>query len=464
MSNDAGRKRADVLQDMAAIQEKFRGECPLKAFPGSRVTWYRQPETGEIIPGYQAGVVNQQNALFILPDFVQHNGMTMGVGSQEWPADTKHNFQNNYEHNLPGANKNWAELCCGGTPKKRMREGVLGDAGSLEGKTAIICAPGPSLERDANDVMQIRAHNDNVRVFAFNRAMRRVKADYCVAVERWCPEPWREPVVFERQKDATLITAVQAHPYLAEHWPNDKVYWGKVCLGIFDDEKYRGLKLMDALASTSAAVAIRVAYEMGAAKIVLVGMDFSAPIKLMIVRAPLPASIHDGRHEALYDMCKFVLSSRGHDGECVNLAKKVGRFENELEQHAWKFVWAAQNFYFDQNIADTEYANDMRFRLWQPFRAPDGSIIGTTKEMVAYAEQLKCVLGMIESGSDCRIISANPGGYLDWAGVAGTNPHPPMKLADAVAWEDDPYRMYGIDIKPEETMPTNTEPVLAGVC
>jgi uncharacterized Rossmann fold enzyme len=384
-------------------------------------------DTDEPIPMYVVSAPNSQGMNFMMADFVQHRGITERAGIDTWPNDVLHAVANNVKANMPLVKHSFSELIDCGTPNARLRDGVPGPAGPLEGKTLIVCAPGPSLEENADEVARLRERPD-VEVLSFNRAITRIPSDYVMLMERWIPQDWRTPEALALQKDATLIIVPQAHGGFAELWPNDKVYWGRILISDYDQD----LPIIDAMACTTAGNVMRVAYEMGAAKIILVGVDFSAPMRLTTARRAEHQGTHENRRLAMLELSKRVLAN----DNATEFAGKILDADQAEMNRGWGLQWRVDKFYFDQPISQTEYTNDRRFEKWQPVMAPNGAVIGTTAEFFQYAEALKTVLGCIESGSKCRVISASPGGLLDWAGVEGTRPHPPMTLKDAVEWRE----------------------------
>lgn len=426
-------KQATAAQE-ATLRELFAKPFPLKSYQGVRFMWAPNTDTGEFVPAYVVAAPNQEGSNFILPDFVRHNGITDGVGSQGWPPDTIHNVKNNVASNLPLINYDFGELCDLGSTNGRWRDGKPGAAGPLAGKTLIICGPGPSLESNAEAISLLRDSDPNVVVLSFNRAVRRIKSDYCVIIERWVPEDWRDKTVRELQKDATLITVPQAHQALAPFWPNTKVYWGKVALGPFGNvPEMKKLKMIDAMASTTAAIALRVGYELGPRKIILSGVDFCSPMRLEANR--IYEALDDGkaRRDMVLSMANAVI-----DEDPVKAREVAARAlleDEKVQNDGWVLQYVVDRFYFDQPISKTEYAKDRRFTRWQPVMACNGEVVGTTAEFFQYAEQMKAVAAVIENGSECRVISANPGGLLDWRGLDGDKPHSPMSLKEAVAWQ-----------------------------
>ncbi len=425
-------KQATAAQE-AMLRELFAKPFPLKPYQGVRFMWAPNTDNNSFVPAYVVAAPNQEGSNFILPDFIRHNGITDSCGSGGWPADTIHNVKNNVAANLPRIKRDFADLYNTGSTNGRWRDGKPGPSGPLAGKTLILCGPGPSLENSAEAISLLRKTDPNIAVMTFNRAVRRVQSDYVLMIERWIPEDWRDSATMELQKDATLITVPQAHQALAPSWPNDKIYWGKVALGPFDKvPEMKRLKMIDAMASTTAAIALRVAYELGPRKIILCGVDFCSPMRMEASR--IYEALDDGkaRRQALLELSTAVISG---DSRVQTLASRALKEDTKVQDDGWVLQYVVDRFYFDQPMSKTEYTKDRRFARWQPVMACDGSVVGTTAEFFQYAEQLKCVCGIIENGSECRIISANPGGLLDWRGLDGDKPHPPMLLAEALEWQ-----------------------------
>lgn len=402
-------------------------------YSGIRRTWLYQPWDRNMVPAYILAVPVGGTQTFVLPDFVQFPGIVNDKGTQQnWPNETLHTIANNLAENAKYLKKCWSELHKGGTPKSRLRSGVLGDGGELEGKTLIICASGPSLAGNLKEIARARLEGPDVRVMSVNRAATAVKSDYVVILERWCPEAWRTEAVFELQKDAKLIIAPQAHFALPRAWKDpENIYWGRIAMGNFPDLNW--LTMMDVAASTSAASAIRVGYELGARKIILCGFDYAAEFESFPAMAELSEAVHDGRAAALHLLSEHVRDDK--TAEAKTLAERVIKTDEEIDKKNCCLAWRAIKFYFDQDFKDTEYYNrDARFMAWFPAKALDGHMVGVVYELLECAEKTKCVLGCIESGSDCVCINASMGGVLDWRGVDGKAAHPPMSLAEALAW------------------------------
>jgi hypothetical protein len=428
-----GRSLADITGDIKRYTDTFAGPMPLKSYPGSTRTWLYQPWDRKMVPTYILPLPISGVQSFVMPDFVQHTGVSNEVGmTQEWPAETLHAITTNVSENTPLIKKCWSELHKGGTPKSRWRDGELQPGGELEGKTLIICAPGPSLAGNLPMIERARAEDPGVRVMSINRAITAVKSDYIVLLERWCPVAWRTDAMFELQKDAKLIIAPQAHFDVPRRWKNkDNIYWGRIALGQYPDLAW--LKMMDVAASTSAASAVRVGYELGAKKIVLCGFDYAVEFEPFPALAELGEQVHDGRAAALRILAEHVV--KGDNDKALEFSKRVQKTEEELCKKDCRLCWKAGKFYFDQNFTDTEYyGKDSRFTAWFPVPAMSGKLVGTVYELMEYCAKLKCVLACIESGSDCTVINAGVDGILDWQGVDGSKPHPPMPLKEALAW------------------------------
>ncbi len=367
-----------------------------------------------------------------MPDFVKHDGLSGIPTSNRWSNDVLHMVRNNLDANLPNTKRSFSELTDTGRENARWRNGVLGRAGILDGKTVIICASGPSLAGMAEEIEGYRQLGDVV-VMSLNRAMRYIRSDYCVFVERWAPDDWRDETVFSLQADGALITCPQAHPKMAEGWRNkDHIYWGRVGLGDDPAEpRLTQLPWIDAMASTSAAVAVRCAYEMGAAKIVLVGFDYSSAMHLGVHELDLARPVERALFDKYRSASEAVVAGEGP--KAANLAEEAMDEEKALREKAFSFKWIVDTFYFDQPFEKTEYTKDSRFARWTPIQAQDGHMVGTTTELMTYCEQIKAVFGCIESGSDAKVISATPGGILNWSGIDGS--HPPMSLSKALEWK-----------------------------
>lgn len=423
----------DVNEDIERYKAAFAGPMPLKPYPGSRQTWLHQPWDRKLVPSYILPLPVGGVQSFVLPDFIRHPGIASEIGAtQGWGAETIHALSTNVNENTPLIKKCWSELHKTGTPKSRWRDGELQAGGELEGKTLIICAPGPSLAGNLPLIERARAEDPGVRVMSINRAMTAIKSDYVFVIERWCPAEWRKPEVFELQKDAKLIVAPQAHFAVPRQWKNpDNIYWGRVAMGTFPDLSW--LKMMDVAASTSAASAVRVGYELGAKKIILCGFDYAAEFEPFPGLAKLGEQVHDGRAAALRILADHV--AKGESKEAAALATRVQKTEAAMTQKDCRLCWKAGKFYFDQNFTETEYhEKDSRFMAWFPVMSVAGKLVGTVYELMEYAEKLKCVLGCIESGSDCAVISASMSGILNWGGVDGSRPHSPMALEEALKW------------------------------
>jgi hypothetical protein len=419
---------------LARLKGLFAKPFPLRPYPGVRFMWVPNTDTHDFSPAYVVAAPNQEGSNFIMVDFIRHNGITESVGTDRWPTDVIHNLKNNVHANLGLINYDFAELCDIGSPNGRWRDGKPGPAGPLAGKTLILCGPGPSLEKNADAITRLRKDNKDVVILAFNRAVRRIKADYAVLIERWIPEDWRDKTVLDLQQECTLVTVPQVHQALVPAWPNSKVYWGRVGMGPFGRvPEMKDLKMIDAMASTSAAIALRVAYELGPRKIILCGVDFCSPMKLQIDRVYEALDDGKARRERILSLANAVVDEDGI--KATRIASQALADDIKCQNDGWVLQYVVDNFYFDQPVSKTEYAKDPRFARWQPVMACNGTVVGTTGEFFQYAEQLKTVIAVIESGSECRVISANPGGLLDWRGLDGDKPHPPMSLAEAMAWQ-----------------------------
>ncbi len=111
--------------------------------------------------------------------------------------------------------------------------------GALEGKTAIICSPGPSLRHHLPTVNQALAGREDICIFALNRAMRSVIADYCMAMDRNChPDLALHQGVRQLPKwdggtriegagaKSKLISCQSINPLIALPFKDSEIYWG----------------------------------------------------------------------------------------------------------------------------------------------------------------------------------------------------------------------------------------------
>lgn len=422
--------RKHVEQVMADTQAGF-DKPALKDFPGLMFTMHPVAGKMETVPAYVVPIKNAMGHVFMLPDFVRHNGQPKGGGYQNWPHDVLHLLENNVTENVASDKwgHNFSELCAGGTDQTRWREGVLGAAGSLEGKTLIVCAPGPSLKTLIPKIEAARKANPDIKVLAFNRAVRGIAADYVLFVERWVPEEWRDAKVRELQKEATLICTPQTDYKTVAAWPNDNVYFGYFHMGKYGaDKRINHLASLDPMASTTAACAVRVGYELGAAKLILCGFDFSCGAEMTLDKAPLiPEIIHQSVAE-LALMAGAVSEGKGKHDLVRKLANEVIERNRQIDARGWIPSWKATYFYFDDvHLRDTPYAQDRRFQGWNAIRGTGGKPVQTTAEFVTYAEQLRAVCAVIESGCEsCKIINASDTSILNWSY---------MPFEDAMAWD-----------------------------
>lgn len=412
-------ERRHVEQVMADTRAGFE-KPKLKEVPGLWFTMH--PITGklETVPAYIVPIKNAAGHVFMLPDFVRHDGAPKGGGYQNWPHDVMHLLENNVRENVasPRWGKDFAELCKVGTPSARWREGVLGPAGVLEGKTLMVCAPGPSLKGLIPQIEAARkADPENVKVLCFNRAVRGLRADYVLFIERWVPDEWRDEKVKELQKDATLIICPQADYKVVREWPSDSIYFGFFHMGRYGkDKRICHLASFDPLASTTAACAVRVGYELGAAKLILCGFDFSCSAEIVMEKAPPPPEIIIESMKDLAIVAGAVADGKGKHEMVRKLADAVIERNRHIDAKGWMPWWKATYFYFDDvHLKDTPYLHDPRFQAWSPVRGTGGKPVQTTAEFLSYAEQLRAVCAMIESGCDgVKIINASDSSILNW--------------------------------------------------
>jgi hypothetical protein len=411
-------ERQHVEQVMRDTQAGF--EHPgLKECDGLMFTMHPIAGRMETVPAYVVPIKNAMGHIFMLPDFVRHAGMPKGGGYQNWPHDVLHLLENNVRENVasPKWGHNYSELCADGTPETRWREGVLGAAGSLEGKTLIVCAPGPSLKTLIPKIEAARKENPDLKVLAINRAVRGIAADYVLFVERWVPEEWRDARVKELQKNATLICTPQTDYKAVREWPNDRVYFGYFHLGQYgQDKRVNHLASLDPMASTTAACAVRVGYELGAAKLILCGMDFSCGAEMTMDKAPLMPEIVGLSLQDLAVMAGAVSDGKGKHELVRKLADDVLERNRHIDAKGWVPSWKATYFYFDDvHLRDTPYAKDGRFQGWNAIRSSGGKPVQTTAEFLSYAEQLRAVCAIIESGCDgIKIVNASDSSVLRW--------------------------------------------------
>jgi hypothetical protein len=421
------RHKSEVVEVIRKTVQGFK-DSPLKSFPGMLHTMFVQDDN-TIVPAYMLTIRNNMGIPFIMPDWVHHEGLTKGSGFQDFNHDVVHMLQNNVDKNVESGRMTecWSELHKGGTPESRWRKGKLGDAGVLEGKTLIVCAPGPSLEALMPDVEYYRRENKDVVVMVINRAIRAIRGDYVLLIERYVPYDWQDDTALAVQKDATLLTTPQTDFKVNAAWPNDKMYWGYFNMGKFaQDERVNHLAIMDAMASTTIATAVRAGYEMGAAKIVLVGVDFGVSAVLEPARTPVPPGITEKMAEVLVNLSADVVNGDGRKEKAKQLAGIALSCEQNREMYGWAPSWRPKRFYFDQEFKDSPYTRDHRFSKWNAVQSTGRKPVLTTLEFISYAEQLRTVCAVIESGSDCRIINVSPDSVLQWR-------H--MSLEDAIKWE-----------------------------
>ena len=230
------------------------------------------------------------------------------------------------------------------------------------------------------------------------------------------PKEWQDARVKELQKDATLICTPQTGYEAVREWPNDRVYFGYFHMGRYgDDKRINHLASLDPMASTTAACAVRVGYELGARKLILCGFDFSCGAEMTMDKAPLMPEIV---MESLKDLAIFagaVSEGKGKHEIVRKLADEVLERNRHIDAKGWVPSWKATYFYFDDvHLKDTPYAKDHRFQGWNAIRSSGGKPVQTTAEFLTYAEQLRAVCACIESGSDCKIINASDSSILRW--------------------------------------------------
>lgn len=406
----------------------------LKEVPGMYFTMFAPPGQLDTVPAYIIPMRNTAGHIFQMPDWVRHDGLPNGGGCQNFPHDVMHMLENNVLQNVasPKWGRCWSELHKQGTPDSRWRSGKAGPAGILEGKTLFICAPGPSLKQKIPEIEAARAADpENVKVMAINRAVRGIRADYVVFIERWVPVEWRDEKVQELQKGATLIACPQTDFKAVRDWPNPDVYWGFFNLGRYgNDKRINWLASLDPMASTTAACAVRVGYELGASKLILCGMDFCCEAEIALDKAPIQQDFLGESMATLKLMSEAVSQGHGKKDNVKALADRVLAYDKRLDEEGWIPQWKATNFYFDDvHIRDTPYINDARFSAWNPIRNMKGGPVQTTAEFLSYSEQLRAVCAVVESGSDCIIINGSPEGILNWH---------PMSIEKALAYKPAP--------------------------
>lgn len=386
----------------------------LPQVPGMYTTVYSNGTDNNPQPAYVLALRGNAGVPFVMPDFVHHPGVSRGEGFQGFSHDVFHMLDNNVCENVPYIKRCWSELHNVGTPDKRWRKGRLGNAGVLEGKTLIICAPGPSLSSKMDLIAKLR-ERDDVAVMAINRATRAVPADYVLWIERWVPEEWRDETAIDLQRGATLLACPQTDFHAVRAWPDkDRIYWGFFNMGRYAaDERVNHLELMDAMASTTAATALRAGYEMGAERIILVGMDFSCPAELTVTKLPLNPDAAVQGLEMMKLLAEEVSNGNGKKPRVKELADKATEYNSERERLGWCPAWYPSNFYYDQHFSKTSYVGDPRFSNWRPVASPVGKPVLTTMEFLTYAEQLRTICAIVESG-DCPVINGSPEGMLNW--------------------------------------------------
>lgn len=411
-------ERRRVMEVMAATKAGFDSPA-LAEVPGLMFTMHPKAGSMDTVPAYVVPIKNSMGHIFVLPDFVRHCGTPKGGGFQNWPHDVLHLLENNVRENVNGPKwgKCWSELHKVGTPDKRWREGVLGPAGTLEGKTLFVCAPGPSLKTLIPQIEAARKANpEKVKVLAINRAVRGIAADYVLLVERFVPEEWRDAKVKELQKNATLICCPQTDYKAVEEWPNDNVYFGYFHMGQYArDKRINHLASLDPMASTTAASAVRVGYELGAEKLILCGMDFSCEAEMAMEKAPLHPEVLMNALADLKVMAGAVANGKGKHDDVKAHAEKVIELNRRIDAEGWMPSWKATYFYFDDvHLKDTPYLKDPRFQGWNAVRSSGGKPVQTTAEFISYSEQLRAVCALIESGSDCKVVNASDTSMLNW--------------------------------------------------
>lgn len=407
------RHKSELIKENEATLAML-GDNHLMPLPGVFHSVYRNAN-GDIIPSYMLADRSEAGVPFSMPDFVMHRGLEKGDGFQRFSHDVLHLLANNVEGNLPLIKKCWSELHKKGTPDKRYRDGVLGHAGELEGQTVVLCAPGPSLASSMPAIEKARSEG-KVKVVAINRAVRALEADYLVFIERFVPPEWRDEHVHELQRNAKVVLGFQTDAHLASEWPEkDNLYWGYFNFGPFaQDKRVNHLVMMDAMASTTVATALRVVYELGAARVLLAGVDFACETTLVPYRLPLGHEKAEEVYQVLLSLSNDILKGNGKKDDVKRLASYAHEASSERELYGWDGIWRSGNFYWDLPFDKSPYVGDPRFSNWRPVRSVGGKPVLTTMEFLNYAEQMRTVIGVIESSRDCKIFNISAQSVLSW--------------------------------------------------
>lgn len=321
-----------------------------------------------------------------------------------------------------GENSKFASMCFEQVHgrKRKQKEGVFRDWkelwGSEKGKIAVVMGAGPSL---ADHAAFLNAHRDSGKLvlIGVNRTMRAVKPHYYINIERRAMPDWYitgkhvmtekcdhltddicdfcDPLPIDISDVKTILTPQTDFRTTQTFAPcPENIYWAFQDIGGFGNHQEASkLTKFDVQASTTTAIAMYVAYRLGAKKIVMAGMDFAVEVR----EQEVPAAPNCPK------CCEVVKKNSG------NPKKGCGAKHKTFE---------LGRLYFDQMFWETNYANRPSWNLQAAavsvFEGIDGKPCASSWDFIAFEQFQRAVASIIHNDGEVEVVNASGQGLMLW--------------------------------------------------